>query len=227
MAATNASKQQTAAIVEKLRNADQRWARRNNDQPAADEYLQHLACSLGNPTAPSTGKSAPTTSDADVTRLREQVVAAENNAAARRAELDQARAELDELRSQVETEHNEALRATGALEATRRERDDLAEQLATALQTASDIDLVKVQEQAKLIRQLRSDYDAAVADNEKTANELAAAQAERDHFAKRLTERAETAKTHKCSWQWNGPDEPIKPCTCSRPVPRYEIREVG
>lgn len=227
MAATNASKQQTAAVVDKLRSADQRWARRNNDQPAADEYLEHLACSLGNLTAPSTNKSAPTTPDTDTARLREQVVAAENNAAARRAELDQARAELDELRSQVETEHNEALRATSALEAIRRERDELAEQLATALHAAPEIDLVKVQEQAKLIRQLRSDYDAAIADNEKAANDLTAVQAERDHFAKRLTERAETARTHKCSWQWHGPDEPIKPCSCGRQVPRYELREVG
>lgn len=234
MAATNASKQQTAAVVDKLRSADQRWARRNNDQPAADEYLEHLACSLGNLTAPSTNKSAPTTPDTDAARLREQVVAAENNAAARRAELDQARAELEELRQQVETAQREATRAIGALESARRERDQLAEQLTEARKTTPEpvVDLEKVREQAKLIGQLRADYNTAVADHHKTTDELASArtelavlQTERDQLAELAKRLGDTG--HNCSWQWHGPDEPIKPCSCGRPVPRYELREVG
>lgn len=245
MAATNGRKQQNTVVVDKLRSADQRWARRNSDQPAAEEYLEHLACSLENLPAPSNSDGEPTISDTEAARLREQVVAAENNAATRRAELDQARAEIDELRTQAETERATAeqrvtdLRAelgqhidaqVRRAEGTERERDQLATQLTEARKAIPE----KERDQAKLIRQLRADYDAAVADHQKAAGEiaeelagvrteLAAMQTERDQLAERLG----AATSHRCTWRWHGPDEPIKPCSCGRPVPRYELHEVG
>lgn len=176
MAATNGNKQQTT-VVDKLRTADQRWARRNSDQPAAAEYLEHLACSLTALVAPSTSDGEPSISDADVTHLR--------------AELDQARAEIEELRQQ-----------------------------ATPTPT---VEPEKVREQARLIRQLRDDYDAAASELAGVRTELSAMQTERDQLAERLG----AATSHRCTWKWHGPDEPINPCSCGRPVPRYELHEVG
>lgn len=214
MAAANAQKQQTT-VVDNLRRADQRWARRNADQPAAPEYLEHLACSLQALVVPSNGNGDPSTSDAETSRLREQVVAAESNAAARRAELDQARAEIESIR--------------GALESARRERDQVAEQLAEARSHTCDpadkTEHLRAQigtleadkaKSAKLIRELRADYDSLAADNQNIADKLAAAEAQRD-----------SATDHRCVWQWHGPDEPIKPCICGRHAPRYELREVS
>ena len=224
MSGTNGNKQHTT-VVDKLRTADQRWARRNSDQPATPEYLEHLACSIQTVAVPSNGDGEPPISDAEAARLREQVVAAENNAAARRAELDQARAEIVEVREAFDAEHHEAMRATGALESARRERDQLAEQLAEASKTVQNppVDLEKGREQAKLIRQLRADYDAVAGELTGARTELAAMQTERDHLAERLG----AATSHRCTWRWHGPDEAIKPCSCGRPVPRYELHEVG
>jgi chromosome segregation ATPase len=218
-----------------LKRADSRWAKDRADDPAPVEYLQHLATYL-QPVAPN-ADAAPAVDERELNMLREQAAAAETNAAARRAELDQARAQIDELSQQVETEHREALRAIGALESARLERDQLAEQLAearnhtcpapaddTEQQTARIAELETAAiENIKLIGELRADYDAAAADTQKLADELAAMRADRDALVARVV----AADQHHCTWQWHGPDEPVKPCSCGRAAPRYELREVS
>lgn len=184
MAATNGTKQQASALA-LLKRADSRWARDRADDPAPAEYLEHLATFL-QPVAPN-ANATPAVDEHELTMLREQAAAAETNAAARRAELDQARAEIEQLREQVDTQS-----------------------------APEPADPAKLREQEKLIRKLRADYDEIAADNEKLADQLAAARTQRDGVI-----------NHTCSWQWHGADEPIKPCACGRPVPRYELREVG
>lgn len=216
MAATNGRTRVPATVLDVLRRADQRWAQKQSDEPAADEYLKHLAQFV----QPVVGDTpAPQVDERELTRLREQAAAAEQNAAARRAERDEERAEVEQLRAQVETLQREAVRAVGALESTRRERDQLNEQLTEARATdprETVVESGKVREQEKLIRQLRADYDALAADNQKMADQLAAARSQRDGVVE-----------HRCTWQWHGPDEPMRPCECGRPVPRYELREVS
>lgn len=276
MAATNGTQQQASALA-LLKRANSRWAKDNADDPAPDGYLEHLATFL-QPVAPS-ADAAPPVDDRDLNLLREQVAAAENNAAARRAELDQARAEIESLRGQIQeagaateqrlegqrlelqkhidTQESRAERAERtlkdrgklleqtrtevgdlrkecetqqrqvaeihlAMESARRERDQLAEVLA-ATPNRQEGDTEQLREQAKLIGELRADYDAAAADTQKLADELQAMRADRDALVARVV----AADQHECAWQWHGPDEPVKPCSCSRPVPRYEIREVS
>lgn len=280
MTATTNGQTKKTTVVDSLRKADERWARRHSDQPAPSEYLEHLACSLPAAAVASNSDAAPSITDTEVARLREQVVAAENNAATRRGELDQARALIDELREQAqaaegtaeqrvndlrtelgrhvdaqesrakraeaerdkfreqltqtraeikelgkqsETQQRDAAENYGVLEATRLERDQLAEQLAEARAQKSADDGDKVREQAKLIGELRADYDAAAADTQKLADELEAMRADRDALIARVV----AADQHECAWLWHGAGEPIKPCSCGRPVPRYELREVG
>lgn len=286
MTATTNGQTKKNTVVDSLRKADERWARRHSDQPSPTEYLEHLACSLPAAAVASNSNAAPSMTDAEASRLREQVVAAENNAATRRAELDQARAQIGELQQQLEATHatteqrvtdlrtelgrhvdaqeTRAKRAEserdklgeqldleriqvgelrkecenqqrqvaeihGVLESARRERDQVAEQLAEArshtCEPADKTEYLRAQiatleadkaKSAKLIRELRADYDGLASDNKDMADQLAAAHAQRD-----------SVTDHRCVWQWHGPDEPIKPCTCGRPVPRYELREVG
>lgn len=226
---TNGTKQVSVAAA--LKRADQRWVKDQEADPADPDYLNHLATFLQPVVKAEDVKPA---GERDLTLLREQAAAAETNAAARRAELDQARAEIEKLRQQAETAQHEATRSTDALESARRERDQLAEQLTEARKTAPEpmVDLEKVREQARLIGQLRADYDAAITDHQKTTAELAGVRAdlavlqtERDQLAEAAKRLGETA--HNCTWQWRGPDSPIEPCKCGRPVPRFELREVG
>lgn len=120
MAATNASKPQTA-VVDKLRSADQRWARRNNDQAAAPEYLEHLACSLGNLTAPSTSKPDPAADDG-TDQLRARITELESAATAN-TKL------IGELRADYAAAANDTKTVTIQLEKMTAERDILAQQL--------------------------------------------------------------------------------------------------
>lgn len=222
MGATNGHK--PASVVAVLQRADSRWVKEHGYDPFAPEYLEHLATFLQPVVQPD--NAGPAVDEKDLALLREQAASAESNAAARRAERDQARGELDQVRAEIEqmrqaldAEHREAMRAVGALEATRRERDQLAEKLAAARDATNPepaADAEQVSKQAKLIKQLREDYDYIAADNQKIADQLAAAQAQRD-----------SVTDHRCSWAWHGPDEPVKPCTCGRSAPRYELREVG
>lgn len=219
MTATTNGQTKKTTVVDSLRKADERWARRHSDQPAPSEYLEHLACSLPAAAVASNSDAAPSVTDAEVARLREQVVAAENNAAARLAERNEARAEVEQLLQQIQAEQRETNRATGALESARRERDQLSEQLASVRDETNREPVNEAEEirhQAKLIKELRADYDALVVDNKDMADRLAAAQAQRD-----------SVTDHRCVWQWHGPDEPVKPCTCGRHAPRYELREVS
>lgn len=218
MAATTNGQIKKNTVVDSLRKADERWARRTNDQPAPTEYLEHLACSLPAAAVASNSNTAPSNADAETSRLREQVVAAENNAAARRAELDQARAELTDAKAEIEK-----LRAAAAgprpPTVTARKDDAELEQLRARV---TELEAVEA-DSKKLIGELRSDYDAAVDDTQKVADQLSLVSAERD----RLAERLGAATSHRCTWQWHGPEEPVKPCTCGRPVPRYEIQEIS
>jgi chromosome segregation ATPase len=221
MSGTNGTK--PASIVAVLQRADSRWAKDQASDPADPDYLHHLATYL-EPVAENIAE--PPVDEHDLAMLREQVTAAETNAAARRAELDQARAEIDELRQQLDTAHATAeqrvadVRAELGRHADAQERR--AERAERELQQRDEAsqqkneEPAKLREQAKLIRQLRADYDALVVENEKIADQLAAAQAQRD-----------SALDHRCVWQWHGPDEPIKACTCGRTVPRYELREIN
>lgn len=291
MAATNGTKQQASALA-LLKRADSRWARDRADDPAAPEYLEHLATYL-QPVAPNKDATPPV-DERELTMLREQAASAENNAAARRAELDQARAEIESLRGQIQeagaatkqrledqrlelqkhidTQESRAERAERtlkdrgklleqyrtevgdlrkecenqqrqvadirlALESARRERDQFAEQLAEAREhtcpaPAGDTEALNARiaelkkdalENIKLIGELRADYDAAAADTQKLADELEAMRADRDALVARVV----ATDQHQCAWQWHGPDEPVKPCSCGRAAPRYELREVS
>lgn len=222
---TNGTKQVSVAAA--LKRADQRWVKDQEADPADPAYLDHLATFLQPVVNADNVKPAD---ERDLALAREQAAAAETNAAARRAELDQARAEIEQLRKQAETYQREAARLTDALASARRERDQLAESHNTTPEPM--VDLEKVREQAKLIGQLRADYNTAVADHQKTTGELASARTELAVLQTERDQLAELAKRlgdigHNCAWQWHGPNEPIKPCKCGRPVPRYELREVG
>jgi septal ring factor EnvC (AmiA/AmiB activator) len=204
----------TASVVAVLKRADGRWAKDNAGEPAEDTYLEFLATYLQPVVHPAA--AAPAVDDRERNRLREQAAAAERSAAKRKAELDQAQAEIAELRQQTEITQQEVVRATAALESVRRERDQLTEQLAATSAQSGSGDDEDVRGQATLIRKLREDYDALAAENQNLADQLAAALAQRNSIA-----------DHRCTWQWHGPDEPIKPCTCGRTAPRYELREVS
>lgn len=132
-----------ASVIAVLRRADQRWARRHADEPAAATYLQHLATYL----QPLMGNGAPAPDDShELNQLREQVLAATNDTAARQAELDQAHAEITELRTNLtnatkligdlradyDTATRDTQKLADQLEELSRERDQLANQLRTA-----------------------------------------------------------------------------------------------
>jgi small-conductance mechanosensitive channel len=241
---TNGTK--PASVVTVLQRADSRWAKQKADDPAPHEYLEHLATFV-QPLVQN-GHGTPATDDRDLARLREQVTAAENNAAARRTERDEARAEIEQLRAAVEgaDQRREDMRLElqrhvdaqeNRAEHAEAERDQLAEQLAMMPAPTAQADAVEVQqlrdqvaelqaagiESTKLIGELRADYDAATHDTQKLADELEAMRADRDALVARVV----AADQHHCTWQWHGPDEPIKPCTCGRAAPRYELREVS
>lgn len=290
MAATNGTKQQASALA-LLKRADSRWARDRADDPAAPEYLEHLATYL-QPVAPNKDATPPV-DERELTMLREQAASAENTAAARRAELDQARAQVDELRQQLQAADEEDERLNDlrtelqkhvdaqerrakkaeterdklgeqldleriqvgelrkecenqqrqvaeihlAMESARRERDQVAEQLAEARNhtcpaPAGDTEALNARiaelkkealDNIKLIGDLRADYDAAAADTQKLADDLETMRADRDALVARVV----ATDQHHCTWQWHGPDEPIKPCSCGRAAPRYELREVS
>lgn len=243
MAATNGHK--PASVVAVLQRADSRWAKEQGDDPSAAEYLEHLATFL-EPVVQA--DKLPAADEKDLALLREQVVAAETNATARRAERDEAQAEVDQLRAAVEDadQRREDLRTElqrhadaqeNRAKCAEAERDQLAEQLAATPAPATQIDDAEVQqlrdqvaelraagiESTKLIGDLRADYDAAAADTQKLADELEAMRADRDALVARVV----AADQHECTWLWHGAGEPIRPCECGRPAPRYELREVG
>lgn len=229
----SAQGERPAAVIDVLRRADRRWADKRADEPAATAYLEHLATFL----EPHVGDQPPAAADPGDTELRqltEKLADAERTAAARTAERDQLAAQLAELRRQHDHEHTEAVRAIGALEQTRRERDtweseyervrdeklvELTEALeqrdkATAGEARAREDLAEL---TRKTGSLRADYAAAADDNQKLADQLAALTAERDQ----LTEQVQRAAAHRCAWEWPGPDQLVEPCECGRPYPRY------
>lgn len=168
---TTTTDRKPVTAIAALRRADQRWASRQADEPAAPAYLDHLAKYL----QPLVEHSAAApVDDRELNQLREQVLVATNDAAARQAELDQAHAQIAELRTNL----------------------TLAEEV---------------------IAEYRADYELATRDNQKLADQLADLSRERDQLAKQL--RAATA--HQCTWEWPGPNKPVKDCTCGRPYPRH------
>lgn len=169
MTTTNAHQPATAIAV--LRRADQRWATRQADDPAAPAYLEHLAKYV-QPLVENT--AVVPADDRELNQLREQALTATPAAAARQTELDQAHTELAGLRANL-------------ADAT------------------------------TLIGDLRTDYDTATRDTQKLADQLEELSRERDQLAKQLR----IATTHQCTWEWPGPNEPVKDCTCGRPYPRH------
>lgn len=202
-----------------LRRADRAWTNRTADDPAPPEYLAHLAQylrqHLTGDTAldPAPAEPTPVVDDRELVALREQVTAAEQNAAGRRAEADQLRAENTDLRGQL-VNANEAF---NELAKVRRQNDALNAHLAEAnddnaslADQAADLEQLRANAEAatKLIGTLRADYDTVQAERDRLADELAA------------------ATVHVCTYPWPDPYGPVEPCSCGRSFPRYVVPEV-
>jgi ABC-type transporter Mla subunit MlaD len=200
-------------VAKVLERADGRWARRQGDEPAVQDYLDVLAnavrTQLGTQLgAPVAGGGAVVVDDvavkqlrADkerlddlVTELRRHVDGADRNAARLKAKLDAApTAEgLDEARTQRDT-------ARGQLADAEADNSRLADQLATTRRDAAE-KRARLEETIRILDAQLAELRAAA---EKTLEEIAAADAVHTHQYESL-----------------GPGQIPLDCECGQPYPR-------
>jgi hypothetical protein len=117
----------------------------------------------------------------------------------------------------VDGAQRDALRAIGALEATRRERDD-----ARAERDQRDARIIEL---TKEVGRLRADLAARDTEREHDRQAVTNVLGERDRLVAELAKK----QPHRHVYEWPAPDKPIEPCSCGRPFPRYrqDVEEWG
>ncbi len=110
----------------------------------------------------------------------------------------------------------ESCAATSAEPIDNHELTQLREQVQAATSATVRVQAELDQAHAELDR-LRAAHETANRDNQVLADQIAALGRERDQLAEQL----QALTTHRCRWEWPGPDQPVKDCSCGRPYPRH------
>lgn len=190
-----------------VRRADDRWARRHGDEPAAPEYLQQIVAAvrplLGQPPAGPVDDVQVKQLLFDKQRLQDLVDELRKHVDARDRTIDRQKSALEQVKAEL-AGANRAADSTA-----------LREKLAAA---GADIERLTT-----LTTELDKQVQARGSIIERRENELALQRRTADKIRADLAAAQQRAETHHHQYVVDAPGTEPKACECGQPYPRTTI----
>lgn len=241
-------------VLDVLKRTDGQFARRSGDDPATPEYLKKLADAVRPlvvngkpaPALPAVDDVQVKTLLADKQRLEDVAVELRKQAESRGKVVDAQKREIAELKQRLAAADADTKRridaAVGAITTATGAVGGKVEELRAQL-AAKDRETNEARAERDTARAQLRDAEAQPhggvelmqSDLARLANELAAAQRDRDAANRTLDEIADEQaarpdETHACRWPLAEPGTEPGPCACGKPWPRsaalFEVEEV-